>query len=156
MNALESQLDYAFGDTLPEPGPVLPVAPGIYWLRMPLPFALNHINLWLLKDHYGDAGTEGWSVVDCGVATDATRDGWESVIRTSLDGLPVQRVLVTHCHPDHVGLADWLCQRFQAPLWMTAGEYAFARMMAAGPPRAGGSAGVPPFPGRGFFCSRGR
>jgi glyoxylase-like metal-dependent hydrolase (beta-lactamase superfamily II) len=145
MNALESQLDYPFGDTLPETGTVLPVAPGINWLRMPLPFALNHINLWLLEDCYGDARTPGWTVVDCGVATDATRAGWESVISTGMEGLPVQRVLVTHCHPDHVGLADWLCQRFQAPLWMTAGEYAFARLMAAALPGADGSAGVPHF-----------
>jgi glyoxylase-like metal-dependent hydrolase (beta-lactamase superfamily II) len=145
MNTLESQLDYPFGDTLPETGTVLPVAPGINWLRMPLPFALNHINLWLLEDQYGDIRAPGWTVVDCGVATEATRAGWESIIQTGLVGLPVQRVLVTHCHPDHVGLADWLCQRFQAPLWMTAGEYAFARMMAAALPGADGSAGVPHF-----------
>lgn len=135
MNPLESQLDYPFGDTLPAPGDALQVAPGVYWLRMGLPFALNHINLWLLEDETeGDDGrpVKGWTVVDCGIADEATRAAWETVFASQLRGLPILRVIATHCHPDHVGLADWLCRRWQAPLWMSTGEYAFARMMAAG------------------------
>jgi glyoxylase-like metal-dependent hydrolase (beta-lactamase superfamily II) len=147
MNALETQLDYPLGETLPETGQILQVAPGIMWIRMGLPFALNHINLWLIEEDYEtDAGrVHGWCVVDCGVATDATRDAWEILFGSALRGLPVVRVIVTHCHPDHVGLADWLCSRWQAPLWMSAGEYAFARMMSAGLPGADGSAAVPHF-----------
>jgi glyoxylase-like metal-dependent hydrolase (beta-lactamase superfamily II) len=106
---------------------------------MGLPFALNHINLWLLED--GD----GWAVVDCGIANDATRSAWEQVFSESLDGRPITRVIVTHCHPDHVGLAAWLCDRWQVPLWMTVGEYGFARMMAAGLPGADGPAMIPHF-----------
>ena len=139
MNPLESQLDYPFGDTLPAAGCVLAVAPGVAWMRLPLPFALDHINLWLLRED------GGWTVVDCGVALDASKDAWEAVLAGPLAGQPLQRVLATHCHPDHVGLADWLCQRFGARLWMTAGEYAFARMMSAGLPGVDGPSALPHF-----------
>jgi glyoxylase-like metal-dependent hydrolase (beta-lactamase superfamily II) len=139
MNPLESQLHYPFGDTVPLPGDAVDVAPGLRWLRLPLPFALDHINLWLLDDG------EGYTVVDCGAATDASRAAWEQVMAQHLHGKPLGRVLVTHCHPDHVGLADWLCTRWQAPLWMTAGEFGFARMMAAALPGVDGTAALPHF-----------
>lgn len=139
MNHLESQLSYAFGDTIPAPGKVQEIAPGLYWLRMGLPFALDHINLWLIRDD------RGWTVVDCGIATDATRASWETIFATALDGMPVVRVMATHCHPDHVGLSDWLCSRWSAPLWMTTGEYGFARMMSASLPGVDGTAMLPHF-----------
>ena len=139
MNPLESQLDYPFADTLPAAGAVQEVAPGVLWMRLPLPFALDHINLWLLRDG------EGWSVVDCGVALDASKAAWDAVLAGPLAGQRLQRVIATHCHPDHVGLADWLCQRFGVSLWMTAGEYAFARMMSAGLPGVDGPSAVPHF-----------
>ena len=147
MNPLESQLDYAFGDTLPEPGTVHEVAPGVLWLRMGLPFALNHINLWLLEDEFEtESGLQrGWTIVDCGIANDATRTAWDAIFATQLRGLPVLRVIATHCHPDHVGLADWLCARWNAPLWMTTGEYTFARMMSAALPGVDGTASLPHF-----------
>ena len=147
MNALELQLDYPFGETLPPSGSVQEIAPGVLWLRMGLPFALNHINLWLIEDTFAtDAGpVHGWTAVDCGIASDATRADWEQIFAHQLRGLPIVRVLVTHCHPDHVGLADWLCERWQAPLWMTAGEFAFARMMSAALPGVDGTAMYPHF-----------
>jgi glyoxylase-like metal-dependent hydrolase (beta-lactamase superfamily II) len=140
MNALESQLDYPLADLLPEPGQVHALAPGVLWLRMPLPFALDHINLWLLADERD--GEAGWCAVDCGVANDGTRALWEQVLAGDGEGKRLLRVLATHCHPDHVGLADWLCARFDAPLWMSTGEYAFARLMAAGLPGVDGSSAV--------------
>jgi glyoxylase-like metal-dependent hydrolase (beta-lactamase superfamily II) len=151
MNPLESQLDYTFGDLLPEPGQPHQIAPGVFWLRMRLPFALDHINLWLLQDDNGadkradDSEGKGWTVIDCGIATDETRAAWETVFASGLDGLPITRVIATHCHPDHVGLADWLCRRWNAPLWMSAGEYAFARMMSAALPGSDGTAMLPHF-----------
>lgn len=148
MNPQESALDYVFGETLPATGATMEVAPGIRWLRMGLPFALNHINLWLLEDvrDAGDGSIEhGWTIVDCGIASDATREAWESIFAHELRGLPVFRVIVTHCHPDHVGLSGWLCERWQAPLYMSVGEYAFARIMAAGLPGADGPAVLPYF-----------
>lgn len=139
MNPLESQLSYAFGDTLPAPGSLHEVASGVYWLRMGLPFALDHINLWLLRDN------AGWTIVDCGIANDATRASWETIFENRLDGLPVVRVIATHCHPDHVGLSGWLCSRWNAPLWMTTGDYGFARMMSASLPGVDGTAMLPHF-----------
>ncbi|CAG4894883.1 MBL fold metallo-hydrolase [Paraburkholderia saeva] len=135
MNALEHQLDYPFRDTLPEPGQAFEVAPGVRWLRMPLPFALDHINLWLLRDEID--GKAGWTVVDCGVASDTIKTNWETVFDTALEGLPVLRVIVTHCHPDHLGLADWICtggeqKRWDVRLWISLGEYMLGRVMAAG------------------------
>jgi len=97
MNALEAQLDYCLGTATPEPGRTIEVAPGVRWVRMKLPFALNHINLWLLRDRVagegGQPAREGWSIVDCGIDNAATRAAWEEVFATGLDGLPVLRVL---------------------------------------------------------------
>ena len=143
MNALESQLAYPLNDTVPAIGAVLPLAPGLGWLRMPLPFALDHINLWLLADE-GEAGA-GWSAVDCGVATDATRAAWEQVFADGMQGQPLLRVIATHCHPDHIGLSDWLCRRFDAPFWITTGEYGFGRMMSAALPGVDGTAAISHF-----------
>lgn len=142
MNPLESQLDYPLGETLPATGATLELAPGLRWLRMPLPFALDHINLWLLEDEV--EGQAGWSAIDCGVATDATRAAWDQVL-ASLPGQRLLRVIATHCHPDHIGLSDWLCRRFGAPLWMTTGEYGFARMMSGALPGVDGTAAIPHF-----------
>jgi glyoxylase-like metal-dependent hydrolase (beta-lactamase superfamily II) len=125
-NALEDQLHYAFGDRLPATGTTLEVAPGVRWVRMPLPFALNHINLWLLRD--ADAHGDGWTIVDCGIASDETRTAWEQVFADELQGLPVKRVLVTHMHPDHIGLAHWLTDRWNCRLWISATDFNAARM----------------------------
>ena len=116
-------LIYPLGDTKPAPGETIEIAPGIHWLRMPLTFQLNHINLWLLED--GD----GWAVVDTGIADRSTQDLWEGVIGRMLNGKPVTRVIVTHMHPDHVGNAGWLCERFDAPLLMSRTDYLMCRML---------------------------
>lgn len=111
---------------VPSPGEALPVADGVYWLRMPLPFALDHINLWLLADG------AGWTLVDCGYTSDATRELWEQVVERHLEGRPVTRVIATHFHPDHVGMAWWLTRRFAAPLWMTRAEFLTAHLVREG------------------------
>jgi glyoxylase-like metal-dependent hydrolase (beta-lactamase superfamily II) len=127
MNPDERQLQYAFGDALPATGATLEVVPGVRWLRMPLPFALDHINLWLLRDR-DEAGREGWAIVDCGIANDPTRAAWERVFATELQGLPVLRVIVTHMHPDHIGLAHWLTERWGVRLWVSATDFNAARL----------------------------
>ena len=143
MNPLESQLDYPLGEELPAPARRIEVAPGIFWVRMPLPFALDHINIWLLRDRFD--GREGWTVVDCGIADKVIRGLWERVIVDQIDGLPVVRVICTHTHPDHVGLAAMLTERFSAPLWMTLGEYAFGRVLSATMPGANGNSAAEHF-----------
>jgi glyoxylase-like metal-dependent hydrolase (beta-lactamase superfamily II) len=108
----------------PGPGETREIATGVWWLRMPLPFALDHINLWLLRDGVG------WTVVDTGYATAQTKELWEKVFAEALGGLPIVRVIVTHYHPDHIGLAGWLIERWQARLWITEKEWLFARVMS--------------------------
>ncbi len=143
MNPLEAQLSYPFGDAIPPLGTVTDVAPGLSWLRMPLPFALDHINLWLLDD--AAEGKRGWSLVDCGAGTDATRAAWEQLFTDAMENWPLLRVFATHCHPDHVGLSGWLCDRFDAPFWISTGEFGFARMMAAALPGVDGPSAIPHF-----------
>ncbi|MBA3592583.1 MAG: MBL fold metallo-hydrolase [Polaromonas sp.] len=121
MNAQEAELLYPLGDALPMGGGTLAVAPGVKWIRMVLPFALDHINLWLLEDDIG--GQRGWTVVDCCVSRDEAKASWEQIFAGELDGLPILRVIVTHMHPDHIGLAHWLCERWKAPLWISATDY---------------------------------
>ncbi|QJE74829.1 MBL fold metallo-hydrolase [Aerophototrophica crusticola] len=91
---------------------------------MPLPFALDHVNLWLLRDG------EGWAVVDTGISSNRTRAIWETVFAQHLGGLPVSRVIVTHFHPDHLGLAGWITERFGVGLWMTRTEWLLGRMLS--------------------------
>jgi glyoxylase-like metal-dependent hydrolase (beta-lactamase superfamily II) len=130
MNELEAQLHYPLGDALPAGGACLEVAPGIKWLRMPLPFALDHINLWLLRDALdtGQGVVEGWTVVDCGVSNPTLMGLWESVFANHLEGLPIVRVVATHMHPDHLGLAYWLCERWQVDLWISSTDYLQAKL----------------------------
>ena len=112
-------------DDAPPGGTTTQVAPGIHWLRMPLPFALDHINLWLLED--GD----GWTIVDCGIGRDETKEFWRQhfVAKEMLGRRPVKRVIVTHYHPDHTGLAGWLCEELGARLWMTQTEWLMAQAL---------------------------
>ncbi len=101
------------------------VAPGVRWLRFPLPFALNHINLWLLDD--GD----GWTLVDTGIKSQVSYDLWERHFATTLEGKPITRVIVTHFHPDHVGCADWLVERWKPEFLMTREEWLTASVLQA-------------------------
>lgn len=140
--APDAALHYPLGAQMPETGQVLEVAPGVGWVRMRLPFALDHINLWLLRDRAED-GSEGWAIVDAGIASDGTRAAWDQVFATGLDGLPVLRVIVTHMHPDHLGLADWLCERWHTPqrecrLWISASDWFVARNARVQPGGFGG------------------
>ncbi|WP_342618945.1 MBL fold metallo-hydrolase [Rhodoferax sp. GW822-FHT02A01] len=130
MNELEKQLHYPLGEALPEPGHCSTVAPGVKWIRMSLPFVLNHINLWLLRDAID--GVEGWSIVDCCIHREDAKAQWESLFSNELDGLPVLRVIVTHMHPDHIGLAHWLCERWDAPLYISATDFLVAHMACSG------------------------
>lgn len=111
----------------PLPGTTTLVAPGVRWLRMPLPFALDHINLWLLEDD------GGWTIVDSGFGRgEETKTLWDQVLAATLDGRPVKRVIVTHFHPDHMGLAGWLCERFGVELWMSQAEWLTAQLVRQG------------------------
>lgn len=93
------------------------IAPKIFWLRLAMPFALDHINLWLIEDD------EFWTIVDTGPDVEQARASWLEVINNQLKGKPIKQVLCTHFHPDHLGLAGWLCKEHEAELLISKGEY---------------------------------
>jgi glyoxylase-like metal-dependent hydrolase (beta-lactamase superfamily II) len=118
-------LHYPFGRRGPDPGELIEVAPGVGWARLPVPGSLKHINVWSVAD--GD----GIALVDSGLDIPDCREGWEALLAGPLAGRSVTRLIVTHFHPDHIGLAGWLCARFGVRLWMTRGEWLFARMLVS-------------------------
>lgn len=97
-------------DAPPPTGEVAEVAPGILWTRIPLPFRLDHVNIYLIED--GD----GWAVLDTGIADRQTREVWQALLAGPLAGRRLTRLIVTHFHPDHIGLAGWLCEQHGLPL----------------------------------------
>lgn len=121
-----SPLEYPFTEA-PEFGKTIEIAPGVLWLRMPLPMALDHINLYLVE------ADEGWYIVDTGIKGDEVQAHWETIFKTALGDKPVIGIVVTHMHPDHLGQAGWLEQRWNAPLHMTQGEYFTGCTFCAGP-----------------------
>jgi glyoxylase-like metal-dependent hydrolase (beta-lactamase superfamily II) len=130
-----ARYDYPFAEP-PAVGATLEVAPGVRWVRMPLPFALKWINLWLLDD--GD----GWVVVDTGIPSSETKAAWRQIFENDLGGKPVKRVIVTHMHPDHIGLAGWMTRKWSCDLWITRLEYIMCRMLVADTGREAPEAGV--------------
>ena len=117
--APDGQLSYPF-DAPPLPGRWTAICDGVHWIRMPLPFALNHINLWLLR------GPSGWTLVDTGFNDPTTREAWAELLPHHT---PLEQLVVTHYHPDHFGLAGWLMERLRLPLYMTEAEYLTAHAM---------------------------
>jgi glyoxylase-like metal-dependent hydrolase (beta-lactamase superfamily II) len=115
-------LRYPF-DRVPEPAEMVEAAPGIWWVRMPLPFQLDHINLWLIEDG------EGWTVVDTGVASDEVKALWREVFKTGLGGKPVTGLVVTHLHPDHVGLAGWFSRKWGVDLHMSRTDFLMCKTL---------------------------
>ena len=101
----------------PDNGRMVALLPGVLWLRLALPFRLDHVNVYLLEDGPGHA------VVDTGIGDAATRAVWEALLAGPLRTRPPTRVIATHFHPDHVGMAAWLCERTEAPLLMSQTEY---------------------------------
>lgn len=118
-------LTYPFGGAELDPGGVMRVAPGVRWVRLHVPGPLKHINCWLIDD--GD----GVTLVDTGLNTPDTRDAWDALWHGPLAGTRITRVIGTHFHPDHIGLAGWMCAAHDCPLLMTRGEWLTARMLIA-------------------------
>lgn len=130
-----SGLNYPF-EAPPPTGDALEIAPGVLWIRMPLPFQLTHINLWAIADH------DGWALVDTGIWSTDTATAWRSLFAGALANRPVKRVFVTHMHPDHIGMAGWLTRKFQCRLWISRQEYLSCRMLGADTGREAPDAGV--------------
>lgn len=122
QDSQDSPLHYPFD--VPASGMTLEVAPGVRWIRMPMPFKLDHINVWAIEDE------GGWTVVDTGVCTPESTATWRTVLDT-LEPKVVTRVIATHMHPDHVGCAGWLKRKFGCELWMTREEYLQCRVLVS-------------------------
>ena len=111
----------------PAPGAVIDVAPGISWARLPLPFRLDHVNIYFIDD--GD----GVAVIDTGLDDRACRGAWNALLAGPLAGRPLTRLIVTHCHPDHVGLAAWLARKSGLTVEMSEAEYLTALVLHLDP-----------------------
>ena len=122
-------LAYPFAEP-PMGGQPIEVAPGVLWIRMPMPFRLTHINLWAIRDDDVD-GRAGWTIVDCGLQTSETLDAWRVLFGPggALSKARVTRIVVTHMHPDHAGMAGWLAAKFECRLWMSRLEYLHCRVL---------------------------
>ncbi|UYO43077.1 MBL fold metallo-hydrolase [Rhodopseudomonas palustris] len=121
-----ARLDFPF----PEPprfGEVTEVRPGLLWLRLPLPFQLDHVNIYLIQD------TDGWAILDTGLSEDEALAVWDGYFEGPLRELKITRIVVTHHHPDHIGLAGWLCKRFKAPLLTSLSSYMSCRVISLDP-----------------------
>lgn len=127
----------------PSPGETREIAPGVTWVRMPLPFALNHVNLWLIDE------PGGYTLVDCGYGDETTRTIWKRHFATTFVQRPIHRIIATHCHPDHVGNAAWLSSHFGCRVAMTQGEYLAAHALI------GESSGYGPADVRALFARHG-
>ena len=121
-------LSYKFEDQVPKPGEVTEVAEGVYWVRMPMQGRLNHINVWLIRDN------DGWTIVDTGIYSENVKKHWTEIFETYLEGKPVNRVIATHLHTDHTGLAGWIVQEWGCELWMSRSDFYMCKVMAADGP----------------------
>lgn len=127
-NATNTQQVTFIDAEIPHAGKLQKVATGIYWLRMPLPFDLDHINLYLLEDNQN--GQEGYALIDTGFGSEKTQLLWDQLLEVLAK--PITKVIVTHLHPDHIGMAGYLVDKFRAPLYMSQTEYFTARALSAG------------------------
>lgn len=141
------KIRYEF-DSRPAEGDTMIVADGILWLRMPLPFSLNHINLWLIRD------SASWVIVDTGVDTNKSRGVWQETFTGAMRGDPASHIVATHLHPDHAGCAGWLVQHFDVDLWMTRDEYMLCRILAADTGRSAPEEGTRFYAAAGFSAEQ--
>lgn len=113
--------------TPPAPGTITEVKEGLLWLRLPLPYRLDHVNIYLIEN----AG--GWTSFDTGLGTDPCKEAWQAALAGPLAGQSLKSVIVSHFHPDHVGLAGWLCEQYSLELTMPRPEYLHSLVLQCAP-----------------------
>lgn len=117
----EEHRPQAIHDRVPGPGELIEVLSGVFWARLPLPFSLNHVNIYIIDD--GDS----WCIIDTGIGDDTTEAAWDMLLSGPLSGRSVTRLICTHHHPDHAGMAGWFWRNHETPLLMSQGEYLMAQ-----------------------------
>ncbi|MDI9348606.1 MAG: MBL fold metallo-hydrolase [Candidatus Symbiobacter sp.] len=107
--------------THPAAGEPQKIVDGLGWLYLPLPFRLNHVNVWLLGDGVG-AGTltSDVDVIDVGLGNEPTRALWHRLITPNVH---IRRALLTHHHPDHMGNGGWIESEYQPRIYTTEREF---------------------------------
>ena len=120
-------VSHRFNAEPPAFGDAVEIRPGILWIRLPLPYRLNHVNIYVLDDG------AGWTVIDTGIGTDQSIQAWRTLMAGVLTGRPVNRIICTHHHPDHVGMVGWLCRETGAELLMGEVEFLLAQYYANAP-----------------------
>lgn len=128
-------LKYPFGE-MPEFGDAIEIIDGVFWARMPLPMSLQWINIWLLRDG------EDWAIVDTGMKYPQGVEVWEKLIEKIIGTGKITRIIATHMHPDHIGMAGWLADKYGAKLWMSRLEYVTCRLLVADTGREAPEEGV--------------
>ena len=124
-DTVESKTIRTIGDLhLADYEPPKVMSEGVFGLRLPLPFALDHVNLWLMRDA-GD-----WTLIDTGIDNEPTRKFWSEQLENGIDQRPIERLVATHFHPDHMGLAGWLVERTGADFLATRTEWLLARALS--------------------------
>ena len=118
----DTRLVFPYED-VPKNGTMLEIENNVRWIRMPLPMSLNHINLWLI----GELNQS--TLIDTGMYYDDVKNAWNDILRES--DIKLENIIVTHMHPDHIGMAGWLSRHFQIPLSMSRGEYYQCRVLAS-------------------------
>jgi glyoxylase-like metal-dependent hydrolase (beta-lactamase superfamily II) len=139
----ESSFIYPLGN-IPTPAELKLVRPGVFWIRMPIPYVLNHINVWLLEEE------DGWTLVDTGVATEEVKALWRQILAEKLNGKPLKRLIVTHLHPDHVGLAGWFARKCNIDLCMSRTDFLMGRNLVLDTGREAPEAAVAFYHAAGF------
>ena len=107
----------------PEPGQICEIIPNLYWLRMKLPMYINHVNVYVFREH------NGITVVDTGLNVSSCIVNWEKILKTHFSGLKVTRVIATHHHPDHIGLLGWFCDNHDVKVFASRSSWLLARML---------------------------
>ena len=118
----DTRLVFPYED-VPKNGTMLEIENNVRWIRMPLPMSLNHINLWLI----GELNQS--TLIDTGMYYEDVKNAWNDILRES--DIKLENIIVTHMHPDHIGMAGWLSRHFQIPLSMSRGEYYQCRVLAS-------------------------
>ena len=127
----------------PKPLELVEAAPGVFWLRLPLPFRLNHVNVYLIEDR------DGYVLFDTGIDTPETRELWTALFAGPLKGKRLTAVLASHCHPDHIGLGGYLARMQGVKLFASQSEYLESLCLSLDPRRLDSE------PYRSFFRSHG-